>query len=721
MLKRLKLTNFRKVTEDEMHFTQGLNVLRGANESSKTTRIEAVLYALYGATLLRTSLDDAVTWGQKSSSLKVELDIELQGKLYTFTRSSSGAEVLTGGQIIVTGQKEVSAFAAQALGADGKAAQRLIFANQNSIRGALEEGPKAVATQIENLCDFDIFDRIVERMQERLLIGSPALLEAKVREAEEKLKAYTEPVKPDCEAMQAGIDEAQGQTTRCKEILVEQEKAVADAFALWQNAENAQRMHVTLTANLCKQEEDLRMNEARLATAQEKARATVDPDEIERLKAQLSSVASHERALEAYREFQRLTYPETFWEGTMASLDNEIERLRGIVSDNEKALQGGRYLIEDAKGRQALARSKRVTSLTCPTCGQEVKDREAIEAQNQQLEAEIVRDAEFIEGWRRESEPLKAKVTELNQEIADLRAVRATSAPFAVFAQTHGEFAAADINFVPPRLTWKGEAPHHELPDKEALHQRLLALEKSQDEARRAAGQAEALQQYILDDLGAVERARQQLAQYPEVANVEDLKREHTYKTNAALGVKAEIQQLEANIYLTRDRMKTAQAAYDQALAVGNELRLALRAAEQDLKTLGFNNALLKKIRAIRPRVADKLWNQVLAAVSAMFSQIRGEPSKVVKDKDGFKANGQSVESLSGSTLDSLGVAIRTALARTFLPHCSFMVMDEPGAGFDANRIVNLIGYLASSGFDQCLLITHDPISESFADNLITL
>ena len=134
-----------------------------------------------------------------------------------------------------------------------------------------------------------------------------------------------------------------------------------------------------------------------------------------------------------------------------------------------------------------------------------------------------------------------------------------------------------------------------------------------------------------------------------------------------------------------------------------------------------FNNTLLKKIRALRPQVADKLWSRVLAAVSVMFTRIRGEKSIVTKDKDGFKVNGQAVESLSGSTLDALGVAIRTALSRTFLPHCGFALMDEPFASFDALRTLSAVSFIRQSGIDQVLLITHEDLSESIADNLIEL
>jgi len=136
---------------------------------------------------------------------------------------------------------------------------------------------------------------------------------------------------------------------------------------------------------------------------------------------------------------------------------------------------------------------------------------------------------------------------------------------------------------------------------------------------------------------------------------------------------------------------------------------------------LAFNNALVKKLRTIRPLIANKLWSTVLASVSVMFSQMRGEESWVTKEKGGFCVNGQAVESLSGSTLDILGLAIRCSLLRTFLPQCGLLVLDEPCAAADASRTEAMLGFMKSVDFQQTLLVSHEDVSESIADNLIQL
>jgi len=139
-----------------------------------------------------------------------------------------------------------------------------------------------------------------------------------------------------------------------------------------------------------------------------------------------------------------------------------------------------------------------------------------------------------------------------------------------------------------------------------------------------------------------------------------------------------------------------------------------------DIKTMEFNNELVKKLKSMKPIVTDFLWGNVLAAVSNYFSQLRGEQSIVTKDATGFKVNGRG-GSLSGSTLDVLALSIRVALSKTFVPHASFLVLDEPCHGADETRTGSILGFLQGAGFEQTILASHDPLSESVADNVIQL
>jgi ABC-type transport system involved in cytochrome bd biosynthesis fused ATPase/permease subunit len=107
--------------------------------------------------------------------------------------------------------------------------------------------------------------------------------------------------------------------------------------------------------------------------------------------------------------------------------------------------------------------------------------------------------------------------------------------------------------------------------------------------------------------------------------------------------------------------------------------------------------------------------------VSKYFSDIRGTPSVFSRGEDGFMVDGHKVSSLSGSALDALGLAIRMALPRTFLPNARFLVLDEPAAAADDNRETNMLGVIATYDADQVILVTHSDLADSFAAQVIRL
>ena len=171
--------------------------------------------------------------------------------------------------------------------------------------------------------------------------------------------------------------------------------------------------------------------------------------------------------------------------------------------------------------------------------------------------------------------------------------------------------------------------------------------------------------------------------------------------------------------------MKDQVKEHTQKLAEARQslldAELSLSEAKEELEEITFNNNLIKKLRTVRPEIANKIWSNVLGAVSHYFSTMRGTKSVVSKLEDVFLVDGSPVTSYSGSTQDVLGLALRIALIRTFLPTCDFMLLDEPFAACDDGRQTTALGFLAGAGFKQLLVITHEDISESVADNLVTL
>jgi len=158
-----------------------------------------------------------------------------------------------------------------------------------------------------------------------------------------------------------------------------------------------------------------------------------------------------------------------------------------------------------------------------------------------------------------------------------------------------------------------------------------------------------------------------------------------------------------------------------QQLQAWQQGRDQLADAMLQLERMNFNNALLAKVRQAKPQISDRLWEIVLASVSSYFSQIRGTQSVVSRADNGFKVDGKSIGGLSGSTLDALGLAIRIALTRTFLPGAPFLMLDEAAAACDDERETNMLGLLATADFEQVLLVTHSTLADAFASQVVQL
>ena len=92
----------------------------------------------------------------------------------------------------------------------------------------------------------------------------------------------------------------------------------------------------------------------------------------------------------------------------------------------------------------------------------------------------------------------------------------------------------------------------------------------------------------------------------------------------------ADEQLAEGTLLVTKSEMAALTKEHEAAVALWTmaqqgvaSTRAVIAECREEIKALAFNNALVKKLRAIRPIIANKLWNTVLASVSVMFSQHR--------------------------------------------------------------------------------------------------
>ena len=708
MLGNLKLTNFRRHRDIAVSFTDGIQALRGANEMGKSSLLESVSYALFGSKALRTPLEQAVTWGEDVKTLKVELEFISGGVVHSFKRGKSGAEVIKNGEVFVTGQNEVSSFAASLLGADLTSSNKLLFASQNGLRGALEEGPKALSQMIEDLAGFDAFDTILDAAQEKLSLGSPSLLEERLKGAMQTLATASEsmPTKPDANAHALAVAEIEAE--------IEAHKASVPDFAAKATAANtaltdASTLYLkadALSTGVTRAQE--RVNLATATVAGHQANAGKVVPEVLPLQIELANAEAWDVASKAYAVFKSLPVGDRY-EGTVDAFEAAIADVRKSLKEKE------RDLIDLDQAINA-AHARRLNHTNCQTCGQDVTHLASVVETNAKVDADLVRltpqKADVVEVVR--VQQLKAQA---------LEGYRSFERQLVPFSAKLSKYVTFDDTQYPSLILWSGCVPPIEGPDTKALKEALTKAEADVKAIEQAQTRLEMAQGQLNEATTELAKAQADLAGFaaPSTDDILDL-------TAARDSTALNLTVAEGNVIIKRQALSALKAEFTSAQTLWSSMHARVEDAEKviancqgDIENLGFNNALVKKLRNIRPAVADKLWNTILASVSVMFSQMRNEESWVTKGKDGFRVNAQSVESLSGSTLDLLGLAIRCALLKTFLPQCGLLILDEPAAAIDISRTEALVGFIAGAGFQQTLLVTHETVSSNIADNLIEL
>ena len=707
MIKTLKLTKFRQHVDRQFDFTDGLQLLKAPNEGGKSTTIESILFALYGSRTLRDSLAQCVTWGHKENELKVELVIEVDGTEYLIRRSRAGAEVIKDGNVFVTGQAEVTAFSATLLGADAKTAGSLMLADQSGLRGALDEGPAAVSGLMSKLADFDTIDRIIEAMQATLLLGADAPIREKLKAAEAE-RDEAESGLLSSAALIVIQEELDKKVAKANALRKQRDENEAPAYNLaiekMREAEAAQEKYMTAMEAAGKSLGNMTQAEARLEDAKSRV-IVIDHDRIASLRKDVFDIAEAMKRATAWETFKKLpTLPDVHWEGDSDSFHTHLQNSRALL-DTANAK------VSHLNSQISATRSRKIEGGLCKVCGTDVSKRPDIIETNAAVDREVAALNEQLNEW-------KPKAAELTNEIQQLDAIARVARNAGVPTSVKPYVTEENLT-VPTRYLWIG-GDGYVNPDFNKLKDELASLERAAEASNRAEGEVKALERALTQarlDHAAAE-ARLQTTPAIDLAPY-----------NAAHRAAADALNLIDNKVYDADKVVAQSKADHEALLAQQQscltrLNLAkLRIDEytKDIEAVGFNNALLKKIRAIKPLVTDHLWGSVLAAVSQFFTQLRGEASVVTKDSDGFKVNGASVKSLSGSTLDVLALAVRVALTKTFIPNSSMLILDEPGSGCDRDRMASMLGFLSSIGLTQVILASHDELSLSVADNVLDL
>lgn len=682
MLISLKLKNFKKHEDLTINFSEGLNVIRGLNENGKSTVVQAVAYALYGARALPLSLDETVTWGKPASSLRVELTFQHDNQMYTVARSKSGAE-LVGESVQSSGQTEVTAFVERLFKTTASVAQATMLTNQSELQSGLEASSTAL---IEKLANMSLIDELVGKVQEQLPTGSTKLLEAQLASSE----GVTAPEAPSLELEQAAseaLTEALGLRSELAVVEAESQRLKAldeDVAARMTANEATAKRRIKLVDELSKLPTEL-----------------AQQPEVDIAKLEAAAVAQVEQTalVQAWKKFQSIPHQGENY-GTVATIQAEAEWLDKQIQSLQAQRQGSQVTL-------AGLRPLLITESACGLCGKDLSQVPEVVKKNINTQLKISAT----------EAALKTAEVGLETELARKREILKYDKMFDAVEKFVGTpFVEFDMTVVPPKAAWVGgEVPAVlDVTDyKTAIRAaKLLASlnAKARQEFELAQAKRETLQTQLEQETLFViyEQDKETRAEYSKVSR-------KLYELQLAV---KKADQLAAS---AEAEVVKAKAVYEANVKAWDALQASRKTLAEGIQEHQRNNGLIKKLREARPAVAKQLWSIVLSGVSHYFSQVRGVQSTVTREGQGFSIDGKPVAAYSGSTKDSLALAVRVVLQKTFLPNIDFAIFDEVASACDDSRESEMLAMLSTCGLRQVLLVTHSDLADSYAANVIRI
>ena len=712
MITKLYLKNFRQHRELTLDLQPGFTALRGQNEAGKSTALEAIMFALFGIRACRNN--DITTWGEQEKSVKVELWLMLNGEELHISRSKLAAEINYVGQT-VTGQTECTKFIESQLQLQPGLGPKLMIAGQQDIQGVLtQKGGQAATELIEGLADLEVIDRIISGLQAKYPTGNTKLIENRVETAgnmiigrKDKisqliLDAVLLPTDEDIGREDIVVDELRQQYVNLGEELavVKQERDEA-------NATNDTRAKVIRRLHAA--EDNLKGLEAsRTALGNDAPPAPEGELDTEVLEAGIRQLKAKQKHFGLYTEFmeEKATAVEALYEGSRAELKAEISEL-------VEKLEAAKADVATIPQRIETLLAKKVSASVCGFCAKDVSQFPEVAEKNAELDKQIdVQRAELLR--------CKGEVATMSDLLIELRTKLNKVSLIGWYDRNPNNFTV-DATVCPEIVSWNGEPPTDLKGEILEMENQLAAVNRWKVADAQYRKQQGNLDRQIAEAKHLLYAEQEAVAALPPCLDTVKLSAAVDKLHDDQLATAKALETAKERVAAMKDQVKEHTQKLAEARQSLLDAEMQLAEAKEELEEITFNNNLIKKLRTVRPEIANKIWSSVLGAVSHYFSTMRGTKSVVSKLEDVFLVDGSPVTSYSGSTQDVLGLALRIALIRTFLPTCDFMLLDEPFAACDDGRQTTALGFLAGAGFKQLLVITHEDISESVADNLVTL
>lgn len=766
---RLQLQNFRQHADTELTFRSGLTGIIGPNGAGKTTVLEAIAWAIYGASAVRGT-NETLRFNRAPgrSTVRAELEFALDGDRYRVVRTPRGAELyqedredpIAAGVSEVTrqltrllgmtrqeffntyftGQKELqflatmgaaerARFLSQVLGYEKlRAAQNLVREQRKILKGQVEELSRALG-------DPEEIRRATAEATTRLRAATVALREAEQRQSESaKRLAGLEPAWNELrnarERDRQLREELRVQEVRLERVVKERQESEKELASLAEVARllddlkaearpldglraEAEELRVLEDAEsrrtaLKKQLEDQRVRVEKLAA---KVR---DQEEKGKVRAELSDKLAKQQ-----KECERL---ESARESATSRWQRDIQdveaRLRILLNEaDELKRRIGQLEAEGPEG-------------ACPTCERPLgAEYERVLGQVRGRWEEVVQDGKWHRKRQSQLNEEPADVAAAKAELAEARAEKerlaaALSAAEAAHSQAgalKGELEveeaearsmAGELAALPEGYDRERSAKvKEELERLKQLEKRITQLEtRLERESSLKARRAETLEEerQIRADVERL-RSSQAILGFSE----DDYRAAGEEYESARAGLEAAGLELER----TRGEMETARQAVEATRHEESEYQRISRQIADRQSEHRLHNDLDGALGELRDVLNDRVRPELSEIASVLLTELTdGRYNQIEIDRD-YRVvvldEGEEKPVISGGEEDLANLVLRLAISQMIADRAghtlSLLIFDEVFGGLDEQRresVVRLLQRLQDR-FEQVVLITH--------------
>ncbi|MGQ0562596.1 MAG: AAA family ATPase [Gemmatimonadota bacterium] len=782
-LGKLRLQNFRQHVDTTIEFRRGLTGIIGPNGAGKTTILEAIAWAIYGASAARGT-NDTIRFARAAPRAKVIVDLsfELDTHEYRVTRTLSSAEVYLdrGATPVATGVGAVSAYLQARLGMTREEFFNTYFTGQKELQFLAQLGPAERARFFAQVLGYERLRKAQDSAKSRRReLGA---------EIEGLRAGLPDPavLKTDRELAGQRLKDARKNVARILETLEKLEQESTAAVPLWQAAqqtrERAQKLGVQIES--LARELDGAQRDVDRATV-ELQKVGVAEQKLAEVKPLLDELAAVAAASEKQEELSRaharmgvLQQNEMQLLADIARLDealaglkqapallkkarNELAELKQQLPDAAKArdslLAGYQKDVQDNRTELRILQAQlqeieqQIDRLqaageagSCPICTKPLGDEYGTVLEHLQLELE---DRRNIIRWRnsrekqlaQRPEALVAAEQQLKQlqEQLERKAEREARCKKGIedLERTTEEKQLEEKQLTELRAELASVPAGYDAAEHVRLRGRLAELQQfarqatvyEHEIAARAARESELAaaqnRQHALAERHAQLRAELAALKFDEKA-YEKRKAAHEKlmaQVHAAQIAGAQAQQALVGAEQAMLAAERAQAAYE-------ERREKLVVLESELRHHTEMDAALTQLRAelnarVRPELAELASGFLTEITDGRYNAREIDESYNVLVLE----DGEEKPVISGGEEDIANLVLRVAISQMIAERAgqqlSTLFLDEVFGSLDLERRDNVIQLLQKlqDRFEQVILITHVETVREGLDHVIRI